>query len=117
MTSKKGAPSNKSAETKRGLNLPRIADYSQDFLKDYRKAVHSGMVDMSRVNEAITVVIANDGPINPEWNDHALKGSMDGYRELHVKGDLLLIYEVGEGPKKNTETVVFVRLGTHSELF
>ena len=59
------------------------------------------------------MLIANDGPLGPEWRDHALKGTWAGHRECHVGGDFLLIYYVGT----QNDMVVFERAGTHSELF
>ncbi len=62
------------------------------------------------------LLIANDAPLGPEWLDHPLKGEWAGYRECHVGGDFLLIYEVddkaGEGG-----AIAFVRTGTHADLF
>jgi mRNA interferase YafQ len=49
----------------------------------------------------------------PESNrDHALSGDWAGYRECHVKPDLLLIYR-----KVDQATLRLARLGSHSELF
>jgi mRNA interferase YafQ len=49
----------------------------------------------------------------PENNrDHALIGDWDGYRECHIKPDLLLIYR-----KPDADTLRLARLGSHSELF
>lgn len=49
----------------------------------------------------------------PERNrDHSLNGDWDGYRECHIKPDLLLIYN-----KPNKTVLHLVRLGSHSELF
>lgn len=49
----------------------------------------------------------------PEKNrDHALSGDWAGYRECHVKPDLLLIYR-----KPDADTLWLARLGSHSELF
>ena len=48
--------------------------------------------------------------------DHPLKGEWAGYRECHVGGDFLLIYEVDDAAGKSGG-VTFVRAGTHSELF
>ena len=49
----------------------------------------------------------------PEKNrDHALSGDWTGYRECHVKPDLLLIYR-----KPDADTLRLARLGSHSELF
>ena len=45
-------------------------------------------------------------------SDHALSGDWAGYRECHLKPDLLLIYR-----KPNAEVLRLARLGSHSELF
>jgi mRNA interferase YafQ len=49
----------------------------------------------------------------PESNrDHVLGGDWAGYRECHIKPDLLLIYR-----KPDADTLRLARLGSHSELF
>jgi mRNA interferase YafQ len=45
--------------------------------------------------------------------DHSLSGNWSGFRELHIEPDCLLIYKLV--PEK--KTVIFVRSGTHSDLF
>lgn len=52
-------------------------------------------------------------PIDPKCKDHPLSGNWDGHRELHIEPDWLLIYKIV--PKQ--KTVIFVRSGTHSDLF
>ena len=108
MTSKKPAASKRT-------NLPRASDYTKDFLKDWQRLSHSGRYDMNRLKEAMTLLIANDGPLPPEWQDHALTGDWAGHRECHIGGDFLLIYTLDDSGKSGL--VVFVRSGTHSELF
>ena len=66
---------------------------------------------MARLKEAMLILIANDGPMPPEWLDHELQGEWSDHRECHAKGDLLLIY------KLEPQSVIFVRAGTHAELF
>ena len=61
------------------------------------------------------LLLGNNGPLPAEWRDHALGGNWMGFRECHVGGDFLLIYRLDESDK--TSLVVFVRAGTHSELF
>jgi mRNA interferase YafQ len=46
-----------------------------------------------------------------EWLDHPLKGDWADHRECHIGGDFLLIYRLTVG------AIIFVRAGTHSELF
>ncbi len=93
----------------------RDCNQSDDFIKDWERLERSGRHDMHRLKEAMLLLIANDAALPPEWKDHSLKGKFSEYRECHVKGDLLLVYELEE--ISSGELVVFVRAGTHSELF
>lgn len=95
--------------------LPRAADYTKAFLKDWQRLTRSGRYDMNRLKEAMLLLIANDAPLGPEWLDHPLGGDWDGHRECHVGGDFLLAYKVDDSAKSGL--VVFVRAGTHAELF
>lgn len=61
------------------------------------------------------LLISNDAPLGPEWADHPLKGEWDGYRECHIGGDFLLVYRLAETPPGGL--VIFVRTGTHADLF
>jgi len=63
----------------------------------------------------MALIIANEGPLPPEWKDHELVGNWTGFRECHIGGDFLLIYKLGKAGKY--EMVVFTRTGTHAELF
>ena len=77
--------------------------------------------DVSRLNkqgkdldELWTVVRAlkhEDEFDREAYRDHALRGEWAGTRELHIRGDWLLIYQV-EG-----DELKLIRTGTHSELF
>jgi mRNA interferase YafQ len=100
----------KTAASKRA-SVPRAADYTRPFLKDWQRLSHSGRYDMVRLKSAMMLLIANDEPLGAEWLDHALKGDWSDHRECHIGGDFLLIYQVAGN------AVNFVRSGTHSELF
>ena len=45
------------------------------------------------------------------YKDHFLEGSFSDYRECHIEPDWLLIY------KLYSSEILFVRTGTHSDLF
>jgi mRNA interferase YafQ len=61
------------------------------------------------------LLVANDYPLGPEWADHPLTGNWSDHRECHIGGDFLLIYQItGQGAQ---EQVIFVRTGTHADLF
>ena len=96
-------------------SLPRACDYTREFHKDWQRLSHSGRYDLTRLKEAMMLLVANDGPLPPEWLDHPLMGDWVGHRECHIGGDFLLIYRLDGAGKSGL--VVFVRSGTHSELF
>ena len=100
----------KPSKAKRAL-LPRKSDHTKQFDKDWEKLTHSGKQDMQRLKQAMMLVIANEGALPEEWLDHELQGEWADHRECHAKGDLLLIYRL------ESDSVIFVRAGTHSELF
>jgi mRNA interferase YafQ len=103
MTSKKPANSKRAAL--------QASDYTKSFLKDWERLTRSGRYDLKRLKEAMLLLIAYDAPLGPEWLDHPLKGDWADHRGCHIGGDFLLIY------KTDGNTNIFVRSGTHSELF
>ena len=90
--------------------IERSSAFKRDYkrvkaMPRYRKSVDSWLV-------SILECLASDGML-PEANcDHVLGGGWKGYRECHVKPDLLLIYR-----KPDKHTLRLARLGSHSELF
>jgi mRNA interferase YafQ len=66
---------------------------------------------MRRLKQVMMLLVQNEGPLGAEWLDHPLKGDWVNHRECHVGGDFLLTYRIDE------QTLVFVRAGTHAELF
>jgi mRNA interferase YafQ len=104
------------AKADKRARIPRSSDYAKSFFKDWERLSRTGRYDMGRLKEAMLLLIANDAPLGPEWKDHPLKGEWQPFRECHVGGDFLLIYEIDDTAGKGG-TVNFVRAGTHSELF
>lgn len=104
----------KSSSAKR-VSLPRASEYSRSFLKDWDRLARSGRYDMRRLREIMMLLVLNDGPLPPERLDHPLKGDWLGYRECHIGGDFLLIYQLLD--RGTSDAIGFVRAGTHSELF
>ena len=104
----------RSAASKRAV-LPRSADYTKSFQKDWERLSRSGRYDMNRLKEAMMLLIANDGPLAPAWLDHPLSGEWEGHRECHIGGDFLLAYKLDDSAKPGL--IVFVRAGTHADLF
>lgn len=63
--------------------------------------------------QKIMKLIEEERHLNSELKDHPLSGNWVGHRELHIEPNWLLIYKLL--PKQNK--VIFVRTGTHSDLF
>jgi len=91
----------------------RTIDRSSAFKRDYKreaKGQHRATLDASLI--PVLMALANDQPLEPRHRDHDLSGEWAGYRDCHVKPDLVLIYR-----KPDTDTLRLARLGSHSELF
>jgi mRNA interferase YafQ len=91
----------------------RTIERSSAFKRDYKRE-SKGRLSATLDSELVPVLAAlgNDEPLEPRHRDHELSGDWAGYRECHVKPDLLLIYK-----KPDSETLRLARLGSHSELF
>ena len=61
--------------------------------------------------DRIARLLSADEALPPEYDDHALTGNWIGYRECHIRFDLLLIYS-----KPDAATLVLVHIGSHSQL-
>ena len=94
------------------VSPPYASAYSKHFLRDWEKLTRSGRYDMRRLKDVMLQLIAGDVPLGIEFKDHQLVGSWLGYRECHIGGDFLLIYQIYE-----KKIIIFSRAGTHSELF
>lgn len=55
--------------------------------------------------------LLNDEPLPAEAKDHTLHGEWSDFRELHLGGDTLLIYQTDQ------QHVYLTRLGSHTQLF
>jgi mRNA interferase YafQ len=60
--------------------------------------------------EAVTSLQAGE-TLPAHFRDHPLIGNWKSFRECHLAGDLLLIYQSTESE------LILVRMGSHSELF
>ena len=79
------------------------------FDKEYAKLSPS---DREIVKKVINR-LAKDEVLEPKYKDHPLKGDYLGFRDCHVKPDLVLIYS----KKKDALLLTAFRINSHSELF
>lgn len=91
----------------------RTIERSSGFKRDYKresKGQHRATLDADLV--PVLTALVDDRSLEQKYRDHDLGGDWKGYRECHIKPDLLLIYK-----KPDTNTLRLARLGSHSELF
>lgn len=77
-------------------------------LKRESKGQHRAYLSENFVS--VVKTLANDRPLADKFHDHALSHNWQGYRDCHVRPDLVLIYQPDD------ETLQLIRLGSHSEL-
>ena len=80
--------------------------------KDLRKHDRSGSFPLAKFERAIDT-LAEGRPLQPAFQDHALKGSLSDQSEFHLAYDLLVQYKRSDVAK----TLTVMRIGTHDELF
>lgn len=91
----------------------RVIDRASAFKRDYkREAKGQHRTALDDALKPVLLTLATDQPLDAKYRDHDLSGDWAGYRECHIKPDLLLIYR-----KSNADILRLARLGSHSELF
>lgn len=86
--------------------------FSSQYKKSLKKISKSGNFPIKEIERVISLLIL--GKILPiKYRDHGLSGEFFGYRECHIKGDLLLIYKI----EKENLIIILVDIGSHSKLF
>lgn len=92
----------------------RTIERSSAFKRDYKRIKKSPPYNknLDSLFSDILKCLLVDKALPDKNRDHALSGNWEGYRECHIKPDLLLIYR-----KPDQHTLRLARLGSHSELF
>ncbi|HRY62334.1 MAG TPA: type II toxin-antitoxin system mRNA interferase toxin, RelE/StbE family [Candidatus Paceibacterota bacterium] len=57
-------------------------------------------------------ILFTKDPNHPLLNNHPLHGKYDNYRSINITGDIRAVYK-----EVNKDLVIFIALGTHSELY
>ncbi len=88
--------------------------YAKRFEKSLARLIKGGLKKSVQKEIIETIdLIASGSPLPSTYRDHQLHGVYAEYRECHVQGDLLLMYQIS-----NKELVLFmVNVGSHNDLF
>ena len=86
--------------------LVRTSKFKRDYKREKRTDAQLDAVFVP----VLEILLGND-PVPERLQDHALGGNRKGYRDCHVRPDLVLIYAI------SSETLTLVRIGSHSDVF
>lgn len=94
----------------------RQIEESSRFRKDWKRVKKGQNVQafLAALETALNHLVA-DKPLPPNFLDHPLKGDWAGFRECHLRPDLLLIYKKTDNGE--IQLLRLMRLGSHAELF
>jgi mRNA interferase YafQ len=84
--------------------------YAGQFKKDFKKLRNVPLADLKAIFDVISH-LEQEHKLEPRYKDHELIGNWAGFRECHIKPDLLLIYRVQQ------TQLQLARIGSHSDLF
>ena len=65
------------------------------------------------MTDEVVQKLANDEILEPKYKDHALKGNYIGFRECHIRPDLLLFYR----KNNNILELYLANSGNHNNTF
>lgn len=83
--------------------------WSGQFKRDVRRA-EKRKKDLDKLKAVLTLLV--EGKLIPaSYKDHPLKGTWQGFRDLHIESDWLLLYRI-EG-----DDLRLARKGTHADVF
>jgi mRNA interferase YafQ len=87
------------------------AEFTTRMKKDFKRILKRNY----NIEEFVYVVqkLLNGLPLEEKYKDHALEGNWKNHRELHIRPDWLLIYQI----KDDVLILELTRTGTHSDLF
>jgi len=90
----------------------RTIERTSKFKKDYKRELkgrHKTNLQLDLIN--LVTLLANDEELDSRYCDHALSNNWKGYRDCHLKPDLIVIYR-----KIGDYIIQLVRMGSRSNL-
>ncbi|WP_298048400.1 type II toxin-antitoxin system YafQ family toxin [uncultured Cardiobacterium sp.] len=82
---------------------------SKQYRREIRKIIDALLVSPEYIE--VMYCLQNRLPLPAKYKDHPLSGDWQGFRDCHIKNDLLLIYRI------SGDILELARLNTHAEIF
>lgn len=93
--------------------MNRRIEYTARFRKDLKR--YKNQKERIRRIWEVVRILEQGIPIPKSYRPHKLIGNYSGCLELHIEGDLLLIWT--DLDESGLEVLRLIRLGSHSDLF
>ncbi|MFW3579316.1 type II toxin-antitoxin system YafQ family toxin [Vagococcus fluvialis] len=91
------------------MKIERTATFKRNV-----KALIKKNYDIKKLETVLGLLINQETEIlKNQYKDHALKGDLKSFRELHIEGDWLLVYQI----KDNRLVLLLVATGSHDDVF
>ena len=85
-----------------------VAVRSGRFKRDVKRLQKRGK-DLTKLRSALMLLL-EEKPLAPQYRDHSLRGDWEGFRDLHIEPDWLLLYRIRDGELQ------LARTGSHADL-
>lgn len=88
---------------------------SKRYVKSLRRLHRSGKLGAKARDDLADVLdyFVQGKRLPAPYADHALEGEFSGYRDCHIRGDLLIVYRRFE----REEIIELTDIGTHAQIF
>jgi mRNA interferase YafQ len=90
----------------------RLARSTSQFRRSLKKILKSGRYSKNEIQKVVDVLILGK-TLDEKYKDHSLHGELSSERGCHVYPDLIIVYRI----ENNNLVLVFVDIGSHSDLF
>ncbi len=87
----------------------RTIDIKSTYRKNLKLVLKQGW-DANAIQSVVTQLL-NDDILDPKLKDHALAGEFNGFRECHIYGDLVIVYQ------RDDTILKLYKIGRHQDLF
>ncbi len=87
---------------------------TKKFVKSIRQLERGGLKRevIEEIENVVSQLVAGE-KLATNYRDHQLQGELSAYRECHIRGDLLLIYQI----RDRELILVLIDVGSHSQIF
>lgn len=89
---------------------------TKSFKKDYKKLNNEETAE----TDSVIKTLLNGDELAEKFKDHGLQGNYLGYRECHIRPDLLLVYKKDDSNPNEPEKILFLtclRVNSHTNIF